>query len=209
MNNGQACVALTRVLAPASKYDEIRDALGAAVGAQIAGDPANPENMCGPLIAERQRERVEGYIAKGKAEGATIVVGGGRPDEAKGHFVSPTLFADVTNDMTIAREEIFGPVLSLIKYDTLEDAIAIANDNDYGLAGACYTSDIEKGINVARKVRTGTFGVNTAQGMDFNGPFGGFKSSGVGRELGPEGIEAFCECKTISLPGGIDLPIGG
>jgi acyl-CoA reductase-like NAD-dependent aldehyde dehydrogenase len=165
--------------------------------------------MCGPLIAERQRERVEGYIAKGKAEGATVVVGGGRPDEAKGHFVSPTLFADVTNQMTIAREEIFGPVLSLIKYDTLEDAIAIANDNDYGLAGACYTSDIEKGINVARKVRTGTFGVNTAQGMDFNGPFGGFKSSGVGRELGPEGIEAFCECKTISLPGGIDLPIGG
>jgi len=148
MNNGQACVALTRVLAPASKYDEIREALGAAVGAQIAGDPANPENMCGPLIAERQRERVEGYIAKGKAEGATVVVGGGRPDEAKGHFVSPTLFADVTNDMTIAREEIFGPVLSLIKYDTLEDAIAIANDNDYGLAGACYTSDIEKGINV-------------------------------------------------------------
>ena len=103
----------------------------------------------------------------------------------------------------------FGPVLSLIKYDTLEDAIAIANDNDYGLAGACYTTDIEKGIKVARKVRTGTFGVNTAQGMDFNGPFGGFKSSGVGRELGPEGIEAFCECKTISLPGGIDLPIGG
>ena len=209
MNNGQACVALTRVLAPASKYDEIRDALAAAVSAQVAGDPANPENMCGPLIAERQRERVEGYIAKGKAEGATVVVGGGRPDEAKGHFVSPTLFADVTNDMTIAREEIFGPVLSLIKYDTLEDAIAIANDNDYGLAGACYTADIEKGIKVARKVRTGTFGVNTAQGMDFNGPFGGFKSSGVGRELGPEGIEAFCECKTISLPGGIDLPIGG
>jgi betaine-aldehyde dehydrogenase len=209
MNNGQACVALTRVLAPASKYDEIREALGAAVASQIAGDPANPENMCGPLIAERQRERVEGYIAKGSAEGATVVVGGGRPDEAKGHFVSPTLFADVTNDMTIAREEIFGPVLSLIKYDTLEDAIAIANDNDYGLAGACYTSDIEKGINVARKVRTGTFGVNTAQGMDFNGPFGGFKNSGVGRELGPEGIEAFCECKTISLPGGIDLPIGG
>ena len=209
MNNGQACVALTRVLAPASRYDEIRDALGAAVAAQVTGDPANPENMCGPLIAERQRERVEGYIAKGRAEGATVVVGGGRPDEAKGHFVSPTLFADVTNEMTIAREEIFGPVLSLIKYDTLEDAIAIANDNDYGLAGACYTADIEKGINVARKVRTGTFGVNTAQGMDFNGPFGGFKNSGVGRELGPEGIEAFCECKTISLPGGIDLPIGG
>jgi betaine-aldehyde dehydrogenase len=209
MNNGQACVALTRVLAPKSRYAEIRDALAAAVAAQITGDPTNPDNLCGPLIAERQRERVEGYIAKGIAEGATVVVGGGRPDEATGHFVSPTLFADVTNDMTIAREEIFGPVLSLIQYDTLEDAIAIANDNDYGLAGACYTSDIEKGIGVARRVRTGTFAVNTTQGMDFNGPFGGFKSSGVGRELGPEGIHAFCEDKTISLPGGIDLPIGG
>jgi betaine-aldehyde dehydrogenase len=209
MNNGQACVALTRVLAPKSRYAEIRDALAAAVASQITGDPTNPDNLCGPLIAERQRERVEGYIAKGIAEGATVVVGGGRPDEAKGHFVSPTLFADVTNDMTIAREEIFGPVLSLIQYDTLEDAIAIANDNDYGLAGACYTSDIEKGIGVARRVRTGTFAVNTTQGMDFNGPFGGFKSSGIGRELGPEGIHAFCEDKTISLPGGIDLPIGG
>ena len=209
MNNGQACVALTRVLAPKSRYAEIRDALAAAVASQITGDPTNPDNLCGPLIAERQRERVEGYIAKGIAEGATVVVGGGRPDEATGHFVSPTLFADVTNDMTIAREEIFGPVLSLIQYDTLDDAIAIANDNDYGLAGACYTSDIEKGIGVARRVRTGTFAVNTTQGMDFNGPFGGFKNSGVGRELGPEGIHAFCEDKTISLPGGIDLPIGG
>ncbi len=209
MNNGQACVALTRVLAPRSRYDEIKEALGAAVQSQVAGDPSNPENMCGPLIAERQRERVEGYIAKGRAEGATVVVGGDRPAIDKGHFVSPTLFADVTNEMTIAREEIFGPVLSLIAYDSLDEAIAMANDSDYGLAGACYTADIAKGIDVARKVRTGTFGVNTAQGMDFNGPFGGFKASGIGRELGPEGIDAFCECKTISLPGGIDLPIGG
>ncbi|MFM8861516.1 MAG: aldehyde dehydrogenase, partial [Acidimicrobiia bacterium] len=208
MNNGQACVALTRVLAPASRYDEIKGVLATAVASQIAGDPTNPENMTGPLIAERQRERVEGYIAKGKAEGATVVTGGDRPDMASGHFVSPTLFADVTNDMTIAREEIFGPVLSLIKYDTLEDAIAMANDNDYGLAGACYTADLAKGLDVARRVRTGTFGVNTAQGMDFNGPFGGFKSSGIGRELGPEGIASFCEYKTISLPGGSEVPMG-
>jgi betaine-aldehyde dehydrogenase len=178
--------------------------------AQTVGDPAQPENLVGPLIAERQRERVEGYIAKGKAEGATVVVGGDRPEGfGAGHFVAPTLFADVDNSMTIAREEIFGPVLSLIPYDTLEDAIAIANDSDYGLAGAVYTTDIAKGIDVARKVRTGTFAVNTTQGMDFNGPFGGFKNSGIGRELGPEGIHAFCEDKTISLPGGIDLPIGG
>jgi aldehyde dehydrogenase (NAD+) len=208
MNNGQACVALTRVLAPRSRYDEIRDALATAVEAQIVGDPTNPDNLVGPLIAERQRDRVEGYIAKGKAEGATMVVGGDRAD-GKGHFVNPTLFADVTNDMTIAREEIFGPVLSLIAYGDLDEAIAIANDTDYGLAGAVYTADLEKGIEVARKVRTGTFAVNTTQGMDFNGPFGGFKSSGIGRELGPEGIHAFCEDKTISLPGGVDLPIGG
>ena len=210
MNNGQACVALTRVLAPQSRYDEVRDALATAVSAQVTGDPTNPDNQCGPLIAERQRERVEGYIAKGKAEGATVVVGGGRPEGLdKGHFVSPTLFAGVTNDMTIAREEIFGPVLSLIAYDTLEDAIRIANDTDYGLAGAVFTADVQKGIDVARKVRTGTFAVNTTQGMDFNGPFGGFKTSGIGRELGPEGIHAYCEDKTISLPGGTDLPIGG
>jgi aldehyde dehydrogenase (NAD+) len=210
MNNGQACVALTRVLAPQSRYDEVRDALAAAVSAQVTGDPTNPENLCGPLIAERQRERVEGYIAKGKAEGATVVVGGDRPEGAdKGHFVSPTLFADVTNDMTIAREEIFGPVLSLIAYEDLDDAVRIANDTDYGLAGAVFTADTATGIDVARRVRTGTFAVNTTQGMDFNGPFGGFKSSGIGRELGPEGIHAFCEDKTISLPGGIDLPIGG
>jgi aldehyde dehydrogenase (NAD+) len=209
MNSGQACVALTRVLAPRSRYDEIRDALAAAVSAQVVGDPSNPDNLVGPLIAERQRERVEGYIAKGKAEGATVVVGGDRPDIAKGHFVSATLFADVTNDMTIAREEIFGPVLSLIAYDDLDDAIRQANDTEYGLAGAVFTTDLKKGLDVARRVRTGTFAVNTVQGMDFNAPFGGFKASGVGRELGPEGIHAFCEDKTISLPGGSEIPIGG
>ena len=210
MNNGQACVALTRVLAPRSRYDEVRDALAAAVSAQTVGDPSQPESLVGPLIADRQKVRVEGYIAKGLEEGATRVVGGDLPDGlGAGHFVPPTLFADVDNSMTIAQEEIFGPVLSLIPYDDLDDAIAIANDSDYGLAGAVYTADITKGIDVARKVRTGTFAVNTTQGMDFNGPFGGFKNSGIGRELGPEGIHAFCEDKTISLPGGIDLPIGG
>ena len=210
MNNGQACVALTRVLAPRSRYDEIRTALAAAFTAQIVGDPSVPENMVGPLIAERQRDRVEGYIAKGKAEGATVTVGGSdRPEGVgPGWYVAPTLFTDVTNAMTIAREEIFGPVLSLIAYDDLDDAIRIANDNDYGLAGAVYTTDIAKGIDVARRVRTGTFAVNTMQGMDFNGPFGGFKSSGIGRELGPEGIHAYCEDKTISLPAGTVVPQG-
>ncbi len=208
MNNGQACVALTRVLAPRSRYDEVRTALAAAFTAQTVGDPSVPENMVGPLIAERQRDRVEGYIAKGKAEGATVTVGGSdRPEGVgPGWYVAPTLFTDVTNTMTIAREEIFGPVLSLIAYDDLDDAIRIANDNDYGLAGAVYTADVAKGIDVARRVRTGTFAVNTMQGMDFNGPFGGFKSSGIGRELGPEGIHAYCEDKTISLPAGTVVP---
>jgi betaine-aldehyde dehydrogenase len=207
MNNGQACVALTRVLAPRSRYDEIRDALAEAVAAQTVGDPAVPENNVGPLIAERQRDRVEAYIEAGKSEGAVAVVGGVRPDGVgTGWFVAPTLFANVDNSMKIAREEIFGPVLSLIAYDDLDDAVRIANDSDYGLAGAVYTTDVAKGLDVARRVRTGTFAVNTTQGMDFNGPFGGFKTSGIGRELGPEGIHAFCEDKTISFPAGTELP---
>lgn len=206
MNNGQACVALTRVLAPRSRYDEVKAALAAAVAAQTVGDPTDPDNLVGPLIAERQRDRVEGYIASGQAEGASVVVGGERPD-GSGWFVSPTLFADVDNTMAIAREEIFGPVLSLIAYDDLDDAVRIANDSDYGLAGAVYTTDLAKGLDVARRVRTGTFAVNTSQGMDFNGPFGGFKNSGIGRELGPEGIHAFCEDKTISFPAGAEIPV--
>ncbi len=178
------------------------------MSAQVVGDPATPENLVGPLIAERQRVRVEGYIAKGKEEGATVVVGGDRPEGfGTGWFVAPTLFADVDNSMTIAQEEIFGPVLSLIPYDDIEDAVRIANDSDYGLAGAVYTADVDFGIGIARRVRTGTFAVNTTQGMDFNGPFGGFKSSGIGRELGPEGLHAFCEDKTISLPGGHEIAL--
>jgi betaine-aldehyde dehydrogenase len=200
MNNGQACVAQTRILASRNRYAEVRDALAGAVGAFRVGDPLDAETQCGPLVAERQRDRVEGYIAKGKAEGATLVVGGGRPAGFdKGWFVEPTLFADVDNSMTIAQEEIFGPVLSLIPYDTEDDAIAIANDSNYGLSGTVWTADVEHGIDIARQVRTGTYSVNLF-GMDFGSPFGGFKSSGVGRELGPEGLSAFLEDKTINLP---------
>jgi betaine-aldehyde dehydrogenase len=201
MNNGQACVAQTRILASRNRYAEVRDALAGAVGAFRVGDPLEAETQCGPLVAERQRDRVEGYIAKGKAEGATLVVGGGRPAGFdKGWYVEPTLFADVDNSMTIAQEEIFGPVLSLIPYDSEDDAIAIANDSNYGLSGTVWTADVEHGIDVARQVRTGTYSVNLF-GMDFGSPFGGFKSSGVGRELGPEGLSAYLEDKTINLPG--------
>jgi len=200
MNNGQACVAQTRILAPRGRYAEVRDALAEAVGSFAVGDPLDPATECGPLVAERQRERVEGYIAKGKAEGATLVVGGGRPSGFdKGWFVEPTLFADVDNSMVIAQEEIFGPVLSLIPYDDESDAVTIANDSEYGLSGSVWTSDPGHGLDVARKVRTGTYQVNQLA-MDFGAPFGGFKASGLGRELGPEGLEAYLEDKSIAMP---------
>ncbi len=204
MNNGQACVAQTRILAPRSRYDEIRDALAEKVAHFKVGDPLDPETECGPLVAERQRDRVEGYIAKGRDEGATLVVGGGRPAGFdRGWYVEPTLFADVDNSMTIAQEEIFGPVLSLIPYDDEAEAIAIANDSDYGLSGSVYTADTDHGIEVAKQVRTGTYAVN-ALGMEFGSPFGGFKSSGVGRELGPEGLAAYLEDQSILLPADYD-----
>lgn len=205
MNNGQACVAQTRILAPRSRYDEVKDALAEAVSNFKVGDPLDPSTECGPLVAERQRDRVEGYIAKGREEGATVVVGGGRPAGFdRGWYVEPTLFADVDNSMTIAQEEIFGPVLSLIPYDSEDDAVAIANDSDYGLSGSVYTADVNRGIEIAKRVRTGTYAVNNL-GMDFGAPFGGFKASGVGRELGPEGLEAYLEDKSILLPGGFEL----
>ncbi len=202
MNNGQACVAQTRILAPRSRYEEIKDALASAVAAFTVGDPLDPATECGPLVAERQRQRVEGYIAKGREEGATLVVGGGRPAGFdKGFFVEPTLFADVDNSMTIAREEIFGPVLSLIPYDGDAEAVSIANDSDYGLSGSVWSTDLDRAVGIARQVRTGTYQVNMLA-MDFGSPFGGFKSSGLGRELGPEGLAAFLEDKSIAMPAG-------
>ena len=200
MNNGQACVAQTRILASRSRYDEIAEAFTEATKALRTGDPTDFDVAVGPLVAERQRDRVESYIAKGISEGARITTGGGRPD-GPGWFVEPTLFVDVDNNMTIAQEEIFGPVISLIAYDDVADALRIANDSDYGLSGSVYTADVEAGIDVARGVRTGTYTVN-GFGMEWSAPFGGFKNSGVGRELGPEGLGAYLEDKTINLPAG-------
>ena len=176
--------------------------MAAGVAGMQAGLPDNPAAMIGPLISEKQRDRVEGYIKKGIEEGARVVVGGGRPEGLdSGWYVQPTVFADVDNSMTIAQEEIFGPVLAVVPYDTEEDAIRIANDSAYGLAGSVYTTDFARAIKVAKRIRTGTYAVNM-YAFDPGAPFGGYKNSGVGRENGPEGIASYTESKSVLLPFG-------
>jgi aldehyde dehydrogenase (NAD+) len=203
MNNGQACVAQTRILASRDRYDEVVDAVSGMVGALAVGDPQDEATEVGPLVAERQQERVEKYIALGQEEGAKVVVGGnGRPSGLdKGWYVKPTVFSSVDNSMRVAREEIFGPVLAVIPYDDPDDAVRIANDSEYGLAGSVWTSDIDQGIDIARRVRTGTYGVNQYT-MDFVAPFGGYKGSGIGREFGVEGLSHYVELKSIVPPAG-------
>ncbi|MET0491340.1 MAG: aldehyde dehydrogenase family protein, partial [Acidimicrobiales bacterium] len=198
MNNGQACVAQTRVLASRAKYDEVVSGLATRMAAVKVGDPAEMDTEVGPLVAERQRDRVEKYIVQGQEEGAEVVVGGGRPaGQDTGWYVEPTLFAKVTNDMRIAQEEIFGPVISAIPFDDVDDAVAIANDSTYGLSGSVWTADAEAGLGIAKRVRTGTFNVNGFM-LEPCAPFGGFKQSGVGREGGPEGLAAYLEDKAIN-----------
>jgi aldehyde dehydrogenase (NAD+) len=205
MNNGQACLAQTRILAPRHRYREVVDALVAQVEALRVGDPADPTVAVGPLVAERQRARVESYLEAGRSEGARVVTGGGRPTGLdRGWFVQPTVFADVDNSMRIAREEIFGPVLSVIPYADDADAVRIANDSDYGLSGSVWGRDVARSLGVAKQVRTGTYGINSPGTMDLRNPFGGFKASGMGRECGPEGIEAYLEIQTIVLPAGYE-----
>jgi betaine-aldehyde dehydrogenase len=203
MNNGEACISLTRILAPRDRYAEVVDGLVDLVGKMKVGDALDPATEVGPLVAERQRERVEGYIRIGQQEGAKVALGGGRPEGIdRGWFVEPTVFVDVDNGMRIAQEEIFGPVLSVIPFDGDADAVRIANDSDYGLCGAVFTGDDDRGLEVARQVRTGTYMVNSNVPIDFSSPFGGYKSSGVGREFGEDGLELFLEKKTINLPAG-------
>ncbi len=197
LNNGQTCYLGTRVLAPRSRYEEMLAVFAGMAESLQVGDSLDPETQIGPLASARQRDRVEGYIEKGRSEGARLVAGGGRPQAMeRGWFVQPTVFADVENTQTIAREEIFGPVLSVIPYDGVDDAIAIANDSEYGLGGSVWTSDPEHGAEVAKRVQTGSIGVNH-YALDPAAPFGGVKASGLGRELGPEGISAYVQLQSV------------
>ncbi|NVI89932.1 aldehyde dehydrogenase, partial [Actinomadura sp. BRA 177] len=199
MNNGEACAAQTRILASRRRYDEVADALATMVGGLSVGDPADYATEIGPLVAKRQQERVENYIRIGQDEGAKLITGGLNRPHDRGWYVAPTVFGDVGNDMRIAREEIFGPVLVLIPYEDEADAVRIANDSDYGLGGSVWTSDVDHGVDVARRIRTGSCGVNMYT-LDPNTPFGGYKNSGMGRELGPEGLRAYLEHKSIPHP---------
>jgi betaine-aldehyde dehydrogenase len=207
MNSGQACVAQTRILASRTRYPEVVEALVAAVRAMQVGDPIDPATMCGPMAAACQRDRVEGYIRIGRDEGARIACGGGRPAGLKkGWYVEPTVFVDVDNNMRIAQEEIFGPVLAVIPYNDTEEAVRIANQSAYGLSGTVWSADVGRGLAIARRIRTGIYTVN-GMAMDFSSPFGGFKASGIGRELGPEGLAAYLEPKQINLPMGYEVQL--
>jgi acyl-CoA reductase-like NAD-dependent aldehyde dehydrogenase len=194
--NGQACFASTRILAPRSRYDEVVDAVASLVGGLTVGDPLDPATQVGPMASARQRDRVEGYIEKGRTEGARLVVGGSRPTLERGYYVTPTVFADVDNAQVIAREEIFGPVLAVIPYTDEDDAVRIANDSEYGLGGTVWTNDDERALRVARRMHTGTVGLNHYT-VDPAAPFGGVKASGLGREFGPEALLNYQQVKSI------------
>ncbi|TQC47846.1 aldehyde dehydrogenase [Rhodococcus sp. WS4] len=198
--NGQACNAPTRLLVPRSRYDEVVDGFVEALRQLPFGDPMDPQTFIGPVASRRAHERVSGYLELGVREGAKPAIGGGRPsDKQSGFYIEPTLFVNVDNSMRIAQEEIFGPVYCVIAYDDVEDGVRIANDSVYGLEASVWTSDPDRGVDVARLIRSGTVGVNS-HNMDMAGPFGGFRQSGIGRECGPEGIADYTELKCIMPP---------
>jgi aldehyde dehydrogenase (NAD+) len=201
IHGGQGCAITTRLLLPRSRYDEGVELVKAAFEAVKYGDPMEMGNIQGPQINARQRERVLGYIETGVSEGARLVTGGKRPAHLpKGYYVEPTLFADVDNAMTIAQEEIFGPVLVVIPFEDDDDAARIANDSIYGLSGAIMSGSEERALALARRIRAGTLSVNGGGWFGPDAPFGGYKQSGIGREMGIEGFAEYLETKTIGLP---------
>ena len=199
--SGQICFAQTRIIAPRSRVEEIIAAYGAAIATLVVGDPWEPTTQLGPVSSATQMTRALAHIAKAKVDGARLVTGGTRLDNfGAGYFIAPTVFADVTPDMAIAREEVFGPVVVVQAYDSEDEAVALANHSDFGLSGSILTADPERGYRLARRIRTGNIGVNALE-MAPNVPFGGYKQSGLGREGGPEGLAAFLETKAIYMPG--------
>ncbi len=198
---GQGCAMPTRLLVPRSRYDEALDLLVAGFAGVTYGDPTDAANLMGPLVSARQRERVLGYIEQGKAEGARLLCGGGRPAHLeRGWYVEPTCFVDVDPGATIAQEEIFGPVLTVTAFDDDDDAVRIANDSRYGLSGMITSGDLDRAKAVAARIRTGTVGLNGGIWYGADAPFGGYKQSGIGRQCGIEGLEIFTETKTVGWP---------
>lgn len=199
-HSGQGCAIHTRLLIPRARQAEVEELLPTYFGFIEYGDPGSDSQIMGSLVNARQRERVLDYIEKGKEEGARLLLGGGAPRNLEnGYYVEPTVFMDVTNDMTIAREEIFGPVLAVIAYDDEEEAVRIANDSDYGLSAGVWSANEERAMAVARRIRAGTVNVNGGNFYGADAPFGGYKQSGLGREMGPEGFEEYLETKTIAI----------
>ncbi|CAG6391101.1 aldehyde dehydrogenase [Streptomyces cocklensis] len=200
LNNGEACIALTRVLAPRSRYEEVVSELKELVESLKVGDPADPDTFIGPMVRRDQQQRVRDYIELGLKEGARLVTGGPQVPAGLegGYYVTPTVFADVDNSMRIAQEEIFGPVLVVIGYEDEDEAVRIANDSEFGLSGGVWSADEAHALAVARRIRTGTVTVNGAS-IGFDGPFGGYKASGIGREYGAVGLNQYIEYKTVTL----------
>jgi len=207
-NSGQVCSLKTRLLVSPRRLPELLDRLVALVESMPVGDPHDPLTQIGPMVSRRQRNIVESYISSGRAEGANLVVGGGRPAGMdSGWYVEPTIFSGVEANMRIAQEEIFGPVLSVLTYDDEEQAVTIANNSAYGLNGAVYTSDVGRGLAIARRLRTGTVEIN-GNPAGVIAPSGGFKASGIGRENGAEGLDAYTELKSLGLPLDVDSIAG-
>lgn len=199
MNNAQTCTTASRILVARDRYDELVEAVAQFSRDQVVGNPLDPATTVGPMASQTHLERVMGYIDVGRNSSARLVTGGGRGDFDRGWFVEPTVFADVDNNDQLAREEVFGPVFAMIPFDSDDDAVRIANDSNYGLGGSVYSTDEDRALGVARRVRTGTIGVNRYD-IDLGAPFGGMKDSGIGRELGPEGINNYLEYKSIYAP---------